>query len=220
VRSITELHEGALDSMNSPNNPPSARRMPSQLQPRRYFLRYVVSGTTAEIALGWLFPLRSDSKDLDLETLCSAFPENSRCRDYLPGTAAVDSAGNIIAADQLLSQVKPGQPYAVRGLPKTDPTYLVITTAPKIAPYALKPVCTHLGCTVEWKADKNLFVCPCHGSQFDAVGRAVQGPAKRSLPLATVIVKQNQIRLVDRAPAKEPRESIRSDRRRRSTGPR
>lgn len=200
--------------MNIPNNPPRDRPTPLQLHPRRHFLRYVASGTTAAIALGWLFPQRSDSKDLDLETLCSAFPENSRCRDYLPGAAAVDRAGKPIAADQLLSQAKPGLPLAVRGLPKTDPTYLVIMTGPKIAPYALKPICTHLGCTVEWKADKNRFVCPCHGSQFDEIGRAVQGPAKRPFPLATVIVKQNQIRLVDRAPAREPREPIRAERRR------
>lgn len=184
---------------------------PDSPQPhnRRKFLLYFASGTTGAIALGWLFPQQGLSQGVrrapDLETLCASFPSNSRCRDYLPGSRALDSAGQPIAVDQFLPQAKPGIPLAVQGLPKTDPTYLVITTGPKIAPYAIKPICTHLGCTVQWKAAKNRFVCPCHGSQYDAAGRVVQGPAQRALPLATVVVKQNQIRLVDRAPALDPR---------------
>lgn len=183
------------------------RVRPNALQPyhRRHFLRSVASGTVGAIALGWLFPQRSDSREVDLEILCSSFPNNSRCRDYLPGVPALDSAGKAISADLLLAQAKPGQPIAVQGLPKTDPTYLVITAGPKIAPYALKPMCTHLGCTVQWKSAQNRFVCPCHGSQYDAEGRVVKGPARRALPLATVVVKQNQIRLSDRAPALDPR---------------
>ncbi|MDZ7967548.1 MAG: hypothetical protein RM368_21770 [Nostoc sp. DedSLP03] len=38
-----------------------------------------------------------------------------------------------------------------------------------------------------------------------AQGRVVRDPAKRSLPLITVVVKQNQIRLVDRKPAVDAR---------------
>ncbi len=175
------------------------------LQNRRHFLRYFASGTAGAIALGWLFPQISHSRELDLETLCASFPQNSRCRDYLPGARALDQTGKPIAVDQFLPQTKPGIPVAVQGLPKTDPTYLVITTGPKIAPYAIRPICTHLGCTVQWKAAQNRFVCPCHGSQYDAAGRVVHGPARRALPLATVVVKQNQIRLVDRTPATDPR---------------
>ncbi|WP_409882482.1 hypothetical protein [Nostoc sp. ChiSLP03a] len=38
-----------------------------------------------------------------------------------------------------------------------------------------------------------------------AQGRVVRNPSKRSLPLITVVVKQNQIRLVDRKPAVDAR---------------
>jgi cytochrome b6-f complex iron-sulfur subunit len=174
-------------------------------QHRRRFLHYFASGTAGAIALGWLFPQLSHGREVDLETLCASFPNNSRCQDYLPGTRAQDQAGKPITVDQFLTQVKPGIPVAVQSLPKTDPTYLVITTGPQIAPYAIKPICTHLGCTVQWQAAQNRFVCPCHGSQYDPVGRVVQGPARRALPLATVVVKQNQIRLVERPPAVDPR---------------
>ncbi|NLE75553.1 MAG: ubiquinol-cytochrome c reductase iron-sulfur subunit [Chloroflexi bacterium] len=46
---------------------------------------------------------------------------------------------------------------------------------------AISLVCTHLGCTVEWKADEGQFYCPCHEGKFDAAGRAISGPPK--LPL-------------------------------------
>ncbi|HVN14808.1 MAG TPA: Rieske (2Fe-2S) protein [Anaerolineales bacterium] len=45
---------------------------------------------------------------------------------------------------------------------------------------ALSLVCTHLGCTVEQKADG--FTCPCHGSRYDENGKVLRGPAKKSLP--------------------------------------
>jgi cytochrome b6-f complex iron-sulfur subunit len=93
----------------------------------------------------------------------------------------------------------------VKGLSDPSIVYLVITTPPKIAEYAINPTCTHLGCTVAWKADQNQFVCPCHGSRYDNQGRVVHGPARRNLGLLTVVVKQDQVRLVDHQPAIDPR---------------
>jgi cytochrome b6-f complex iron-sulfur subunit len=46
---------------------------------------------------------------------------------------------------------------------------------------AVNPICTHRGCTVEWKADKKAFVCPCHDAQFSSDGKVLKGPAKKSL---------------------------------------
>jgi Rieske Fe-S protein len=44
---------------------------------------------------------------------------------------------------------------------------------------ALSLVCTHLGCTVDEQPGG--FVCPCHGSRFDAQGQVLGGPAVRPL---------------------------------------
>jgi len=44
---------------------------------------------------------------------------------------------------------------------------------------ALSLVCTHLGCTVEQKDSG--FTCPCHGSQYDANGKVLKGPAQKPL---------------------------------------
>jgi cytochrome b6-f complex iron-sulfur subunit len=46
---------------------------------------------------------------------------------------------------------------------------------------AVNPICTHKGCTVEWKAGKKAFVCPCHKAEFSLDGKVLQGPAKKSL---------------------------------------
>ena len=41
--------------------------------------------------------------------------------------------------------------------------------------------CTHLGCSVTWKADEGRFFCPCHGSKFHEEGTNYSGPAPRPL---------------------------------------
>ncbi len=46
---------------------------------------------------------------------------------------------------------------------------------------ALYKVCTHLGCLYNWNTQEGKFICPCHGSQFQADGNYIQGPAPRSL---------------------------------------
>ena len=43
-------------------------------------------------------------------------------------------------------------------------------------------VCTHLGCTVNWVAERNRWECPCHGSVFNNEGMVIRGPARRPLP--------------------------------------
>jgi cytochrome b6-f complex iron-sulfur subunit len=173
---------------------------------RRRLLRYLVGGGCGALALGLLRPATSHAADPDLENLCSTFPHNSRCQDYLPGVRALDVDDNPIAVDSFLPTVTPGIPAPVKGLPESEFTYLVIQEGPAIAPYAMQPICTHLGCTVAWQAEQNQFVCPCHGSRYDAEGRVTHGPAPRSLPLVTVVVKQNQIRLVDQEPILDPRD--------------
>lgn len=46
--------------------------------------------------------------------------------------------------------------------------------------YAISAVCTHLGCVAERGAD-GAFLCPCHGSSFDALGKLTGGPAPKGL---------------------------------------
>lgn len=47
--------------------------------------------------------------------------------------------------------------------------------------FALRAVCTHLGCPPHWVPEQSQFVCPCHNSRFDNEGALQQGPALRAL---------------------------------------
>jgi Rieske Fe-S protein len=53
---------------------------------------------------------------------------------------------------------------------------------------AMSAACTHLGCVVDRQTD-GTYLCPCHGSAFDAKGLATHGPAKK--PLVWYQTKEN-----------------------------
>lgn len=43
------------------------------------------------------------------------------------------------------------------------------------------PICPHLGCKYQWNASAKLFICPCHGSEYNELGAHEHGPALRGL---------------------------------------
>jgi cytochrome b6-f complex iron-sulfur subunit len=52
--------------------------------------------------------------------------------------------------------------------------------------FVIYAVCTHLGCTPDWKPSENKFKCPCHGSGYDSEGVNFEGPAPRPMDRAHV----------------------------------
>lgn len=60
---------------------------------------------------------------------------------------------------------------------------------------ALSRRCTHLGCTVQWVASENRFICPCHGSSFDKAGRVITSPAPRALDRFNVVVEHRMVKV-------------------------
>jgi Rieske Fe-S protein len=47
---------------------------------------------------------------------------------------------------------------------------------------AYSTICTHAGCPIN-KLEGTTLICPCHGSEFDAMtGKVVQSPATEPLP--------------------------------------
>ncbi len=64
---------------------------------------------------------------------------------------------------------------------------------------AMLSVCPHLGCSVKWNAEEDLFQCPCHRGIFDAEGNVVEGPPPGPLTrLETKIEEESlYIRLPD-----------------------
>ncbi len=53
--------------------------------------------------------------------------------------------------------------------------------------------CTHLGCSINWVAERNQFICPCHSSHFDIMGNVLSSPAPRPLDSFPVIISNNNI---------------------------
>eukprot|EP00879_Flechtneria_rotunda_P007776 GHRR01008149.1.p1 GENE.GHRR01008149.1~~GHRR01008149.1.p1 ORF type:complete len:206 (-),score=31.44 GHRR01008149.1:1390-2007(-) len=105
------------------------------------------------------------------------------------GRAAKDALGNDVKANAWLATHQKGDRSLTQGL-KGDPTYLIVNDG-QIEKYGLNGVCTHLGCVVPWNQAENKFKCPCHGSQYDATGKKVRGPAPLSLALAHTSIAED-----------------------------
>lgn len=58
---------------------------------------------------------------------------------------------------------------------------------------AFSAVCTHLDCTVQYKADEKLIWCACHNGRYDLNGKNVSGPPPAPLTPFKVTVQKDEI---------------------------
>lgn len=58
---------------------------------------------------------------------------------------------------------------------------------------AMSAVCTHLGCTVQYRGDLHNVWCACHNGMYDLNGRNISGPPPRPLENYDVFVKGDEI---------------------------
>lgn len=148
---------------------------------RRQFMNLLTFGTITGVAAGALYPV-----------IQYFIPPSSGAAGG--GVTAKDALGNDIKVSEFLTAHKPGDRTLAQGL-KGDPTYVVVTADNTIQDYGINAVCTHLGCVVPWNSGENKFMCPCHGSQYDATGKVVRGPAPLSLALAHATVADDKLTL-------------------------
>lgn len=47
--------------------------------------------------------------------------------------------------------------------------------------FAIKPVCSHLGCELSWNNLEKTWDCPCHGSRFTYEGKSIYDPSIHDL---------------------------------------
>lgn len=47
--------------------------------------------------------------------------------------------------------------------------------------YAVKPICTHLGCELYFNNIEKIWECPCHGSKFNYDGTSIEVPSNKNL---------------------------------------
>lgn len=67
---------------------------------------------------------------------------------------------------------------------KSETQYLVFSS-----------VCRHKKCNVKYKKDRDLFVCPCHGSTYDLKGQVIKGPSEGNIAQYTVKLKNNKLEI-------------------------
>ena len=146
---------------------------------RRQFMNLLTFGSVTGVALGALYPVAN-------------YFIPPKAAGSGGGTSAKDELGNPITASGWLSSHPEGDRSLVQGL-KGDPTYLIVEGEDAIGSYGINAICTHLGCVVPWNSGANKFMCPCHGSQYDATGKVVRGPAPLSLALANVRVEHANV---------------------------
>jgi cytochrome b6-f complex iron-sulfur subunit len=58
---------------------------------------------------------------------------------------------------------------------------------------ALLPVCTHLGCMVNYNRAKKEFLCPCHGGRYDMYGRVLGGPPRDALKRLPLKIENGKV---------------------------
>ncbi len=110
------------------------------------------------------------------------------------GQAARDALGDAVKASAWSAR----HPYPSRALVeglRGDAHYLIVKEDGNLEDYAINAVCTHLGCVVPWNRAALKYICPCHGSQYDATGKVVRGPAPLSLALAHASVEDDVVQL-------------------------
>jgi thiosulfate dehydrogenase [quinone] large subunit len=86
----------------------------------------------------------------------------------------------------LASSIPVGDALAFTDQQQGIPAYCVHKSAGEFV--AFSAICTHAGCTVGFDQSATEFVCPCHGSIYNALtGAVIRGPAP--LPLPSIGVK-------------------------------
>jgi len=98
------------------------------------------------------------------------------------GCQAVNDAGTSAGQAQRNINAGPASNYAADGVYSNfrDLGFFVIRRGDQL--FALSAICTHRKCKLNPQHDHS-FLCPCHGSTFDAAGHVTEGPAKRDLPM-------------------------------------
>ncbi len=133
---------------------------------RRRVLEWFLGTTLGAVALSVLYPI---------------------FRFVIPPEKAESGNNRVLAGT--LSQLASNSGRVFRFGPK--PALLV--RLPNGDLRAFSAICTHLGCTVQYRADLQGIWCPCHNGLYNLQGANVSGPPPKPLEQYAVAVKDDKI---------------------------
>lgn len=138
----------------------------STQQSKRDFLKYVLGGGIAGLIASILYPI-------------FAYLNPPKQTDVEVSTVKI---GN-------LSDIPKDSGNLIRFGNK--PVLLIRTPAGDLR--AFDGTCTHLDCTVQYRADMGVIWCACHNGKYDLNGRNIAGPPPRPLDEFNVIVQGEEV---------------------------
>lgn len=132
---------------------------------------------------------------------------------------AVLASGALFAGTFVLSLLgrrddrRRGDPAPIEGardLPEGEALYFhypgkddqaVLLNLPGAGLVAFSQKCTHLSCSVYYRAESEELICPCHDGKFDArTGEPTAGPPQRRLPRLALEERDGQVFAIEQAP--------------------
>jgi cytochrome b6-f complex iron-sulfur subunit len=134
--------------------------------PRRRFVEILLGGGIIASVISFLYPVLR----------------------YLVPPPVADLGGDEVVACRI-GDLKPNSSKIFRF--GTHPGLLLLTADEQY--HALSAVCTHLGCTVQYRGDTHQIWCACHNGLYDLSGRNISGPPPRPLEELEVHVRGAEV---------------------------
>jgi cytochrome b6-f complex iron-sulfur subunit len=140
---------------------------PRDVETRRTFINWFLATTAGAFLLSVVYPVaRYLVPPLDAESTAAAVTLPVKAQDVKPNTGQIFKFGS-------------------------KPAILVRTPSGELK--AFSAVCTHLNCTVQYRADVSHIWCACHNGHYDLNGKNISGPPPRPLESFAVNARGNQI---------------------------
>lgn len=140
--------------------------------PRRDAINYLLVAGISALGAATLYPIVRYVIPPPAAGTGTSSVSAGKVGDLKPNEGKIFRFGNLPA----ILILKPG------GDPQSASSYVAFTA-----------VCTHLGCTVQYRADLEHIWCACHNGHYDLNGNVISGPPPAPLTEYNVAIKGQEI---------------------------
>jgi cytochrome b6-f complex iron-sulfur subunit len=148
------------------NNNTGKEAQESYSKSKRDFLKYILGGSIAAWAISVLYPIFAYLKPPKQAEVVVTSVKAGKVNDFEKDSGKIIRFGDI-------------------------PVMLVRTSGGDFR--AFSAICTHLGCTVQYRKDMELIWCACHNGKYDLNGRNAGGPPPKPLDEYRVVIQNDEV---------------------------